>query len=65
MNYKVGDVIEYRTFCGGTRTVQVTSKDDDIKNGRPGFSGKNLTTDPDASPNVWGYDYQIVAVLTA
>lgn len=55
--YKVGDTIQYRTFGGGLRTVVVTDKMDDVKNGRPGFDGY-LVGDPQAM--VWGYDDQIV-----
>ena len=56
MDYEVGDIITYATFGGTERTVEVTLKEDDIKNGRPGFDGKIIGTDM----LVWGYDDQIV-----
>lgn len=39
-DYKVGDVVKYSPFGGGVRTVKVTSRESDIKNGRPGFLGE-------------------------
>lgn len=54
--YKVGSVVEQRTFGGGTRLVRVTAVEADVKNGRPGFDGVS------AGESVWGYDEQIVAV---
>lgn len=56
--YRVGSVIQYRPFGGGLRTVTVDVKEDDIKNGRPGFDGITDRGEP-----VWGYDDQIVAVV--
>ena len=68
MRYKEGDIIRYNAFGGLSRNVLVEEKDDDIKNGRPGFSGVHL--DPDLKPypekdgmGVWGYDAQIVQVV--
>jgi hypothetical protein len=55
--YKIGDTIQYHTFGGNLRTVVVTDKLDDVKNGRPGFDGY-LVGDREAT--VWGYDDQIV-----
>jgi hypothetical protein len=72
-DYRIGSVIEYRPFGGGLRRVRVTEKEDDIKNGRPGFAGQlipvsasGVPSDPDeddAFSGVWGYDRQIVRVL--
>jgi hypothetical protein len=59
INYNVGDEIAYRTFGGGIRHVLVHNKEDDVKNGRPGFDGEMAL---DGSP-VWGYDEQIVAIV--
>lgn len=60
--YRVGSVVRYLTFCcdlgGPGRTVTVTSKEADVKNGRPGFSGTN------EHGNYWGYDSQIVEVVS-
>lgn len=74
--YRIGSVIEYQTFGGTTRTVLVEEKEDDIKNGRPGFDGKLLPfselelLDEDADDSavgfgrqVWGYDNQITKVI--
>lgn len=58
--YRVGDLIVYVAFGGERRTVTVISKEDDIKNGQPGFDGE------DADGNSWwGYDDQIVKVLSS
>jgi hypothetical protein len=59
--YQVGDTIEYLTFGGERRQVIVTNKDDDIKNGRPGFDG-TLINETGPFNEVWGYDDQIVRV---
>lgn len=56
--YQVGDLIEYVTSAGYTRYAEVTSKDVDIKHGRPGFDA--VTWD---GMSVWGYDDQVVRVL--
>ncbi len=57
MNYGIGDTVIYLPFCGPEREVKVQEKDEDIKNGRPGFAGQM----PDGAA-VWGYDSQVVAV---
>ncbi len=57
--YEIGDVIVYQTFDGSTRSVVVQMKDEDIKNGYPGFDG-HIVGDP--SNTVWGYDDQIIRV---
>lgn len=60
-----GSIIEYRPFGGGTRRVEVTLVDFDIKNGRPGFDGR-LANDGDASTEqgtVWGYCDQVTRVV--
>lgn len=56
-NYEIGHVVTYKTFGGGTRHVKVKVREADIKNGRPGFAGKDIHNDSD----VWGYDDQIIA----
>lgn len=58
-DYKAGDTVVYNSF-GGSRTVVVTDKYEDVKNGRPGFDGY-VVGDP--SYTVWGYDSQIVNVV--
>lgn len=63
MEYNIGDTVVYRTFGGDKRTVRVTFKSDDIKNGRPGFDGVVVSSTaglPDT--RVWGYDDQITEV---
>jgi len=52
--YEPGDTITYRHFGDMTRTVVVTEREADIKNGQPGFFG----TTPEGL-SVWGYDHQI------
>jgi hypothetical protein len=47
--YAVGDTIEYSAFGGVRRTVLVTNREEEIKNGRPGFDG--ITTEGES---VWG-----------
>ena len=36
-NYRVGSIIKYRAFGGEVRTVEVESKEADIKDGRAGY----------------------------
>jgi hypothetical protein len=52
-DYKIGDTITYTPFGGGKRTGTVDEKEDDIKNGRPGFG---------LAEGYWGYDDQITKV---
>ena len=62
MNYiKPGDLITYRTFSGEYRKVTVTNVTDDIKNGRAGFDGIIVGWPTDY---VWGYNTQIIEILT-
>jgi len=64
MTYQEGDVIAYRTFGNGPpRLVEVESKEEDVKNGRPGFSGTCIAGGADAGMSVWGYDHQITRVV--
>ena len=64
LSYSVGDTVEYRPSTGPSRVVKVTSKSANIKNGRPGFDGVNLSREhAKLDANVWGYDDQIVRVL--
>ena len=62
-DYEVGDIITYRAMGGELRTVEVTEKDENIKNGRPGFDGR-MPNDggPEGELEVWGYDAQIVRI---
>lgn len=59
MDYKIGDTVTYRTFMGGTRTVTVTNREDDVKNGLPGFDGIIEET----GETVWGMDNQICIIV--
>jgi hypothetical protein len=59
-SYKVGDTVRYETFTGELRTVRVTGKHDEIKNGRPGFDGVDGNG---KGVNVWGYNSQILRVF--
>jgi hypothetical protein len=65
VKYKVGDIIEYEPIGGGKRTVLVDEKEKDIKNGYPGFGGKEVgkTFKPIGKISVWGYDDQIIRVV--
>lgn len=66
MEYRVGDVIEYGMFGGGSRIVKVTAREANIKNGRAGFDGDLVreTGGSGLTPGngVWGYDDQIIRV---
>ena len=57
--YRVGHVVEYKTFDGMVRRVKVTTVEADIKRGRPGFSGTEIHT----GECVWGYDSQIIRLI--
>jgi len=67
MKYKVGDIIEYRTFGGELRKVKVEIKEEDVKNGRPGFDGTIIDMankdNKILQDSVWGYDSQITRVI--
>jgi hypothetical protein len=58
LNYRAGSIIKYRNSGGEVRRVTVESKEDDIKNGRPGFDGQVRVGEW-----CWGYDDQIVEVV--
>lgn len=59
MEYEVGDTVTYIAF-GEQRTVIVTEKYEDVKNGRPGFDAVWPTLSGDV--DVWGYDIDIIGV---
>jgi hypothetical protein len=71
MEYGIGDIVSYGNFLDQRRLVLVEGKEDDIKNGRPGFYGQlvdretmePLNSGDPIGDGVWGYDYQIVDVL--
>jgi len=58
--YKVGDTVRYETFTGELRTVKVTEKLDEVKNGRARFAGVDANG---KGMNVWGYNSQILRVF--
>lgn len=58
--FGVGSIIEYGSFGGDTRRVEVTYVDHDIKNGRPGFDGTIVGSD---DGDVWGYCSQVTRVV--
>ena len=62
-SYKVGDTVRYETFTGELRTIRVTAKLDEVKNGRPGFDGVEVTPHIKPHLNVWGYNSQIHRVF--
>lgn len=61
LDYTEGDTITYTAFGNELRTVEVTCKFDDVKNGQPGFDGIMINA-AGKYVRVWGYDYQIVSV---
>ena len=69
VRYKIGDVVEQRICEGMTRFVLVQSRENDIKNGRPGFSGVGCDAEGNLDPpdplfdGYWGYDYEVVKVV--
>ena len=60
LEYDLGSIIEYRNSGGEILKVKVDEKEDDIKNGRSGFSGIVIGSDDDGC---WGYDSQIIRVI--
>jgi hypothetical protein len=58
LNYKAGSIIKYRPFTGPVRKVVVEDREEDVKNGRPGFVGTTTSGE-----DVWGYDDQIIEVV--
>ena len=66
MDYKVGDVIEHWSFGlqSAMRIVKVTERDAAVKNGRSGFSGHVVSSNPERhGMPVWGYDSEVKRVL--
>jgi len=65
-DYNIGDTIAYTPFGGGERIVLVDEKEDDIKNGMPGFGGRLVGGDASMAGfgDVWGYDHQITRVVS-
>ena len=61
---KVGDIVTYRPFGGGTRRCKVIGWEADIKNGRPGFDATLVDGDlgDGLGSGVWGYDDQILTI---
>jgi hypothetical protein len=59
LEYRVGSVIKYSVLGGIIRVLTVTEKKSDIKYGYPGFSG-----DMADGQIVWGYDNQIIEVIS-
>ena len=52
---EVGEMIVYCTFSGMRRAVEVTAVHEVVKNGRPGFDGKDMSGN-----TYWGYNDQIL-----
>ena len=59
-SYEVGDIVRYETYTGELRTVKVTGKHAEIKNGKSGFDGHIHGAEFD---KIWGYDAQIIRVF--
>ena len=53
-----GDIVTYEPFGGGRRVVLVINVYDEIKNGQPGFDGREL----EGGGDVWGYNSQIIRI---
>jgi len=71
VRYKVGDIILQQSWSFGQRYIRIINKDADIKNGTPGFdgvlcnkSGAEVNQDDKYGNKVWGYDHQILKVVT-
>ena len=65
MDYKVGDVIEYRVTGGHLRHVLVEHKRKNIKNGCPGFQGEIVWDAKEPwrpGDKAWGYEDRITRV---
>ena len=60
-DYGEGSIIEYRNFGDELVRVRVERREDDIKNGRPGFDGTGIGLA--FGLRVWGYDDQITQVV--
>jgi len=60
--YEPGDVVYYVAFGGSTRRVLVTEREENVKNGEPGFDGVDLDEPNEMFRGVWGYDSQITRV---
>lgn len=68
IEYAEGSVVTYEPFGGGPRAVYVTSREADIKNGRPGFEGVILNRASNPAIDfgfAWGYDSQILSARSA
>ena len=61
LSYGPGDRVEYSPFGGGIRRVLVLTREEDVKGGQPGFTGRLIGSDDD-TVTVWGYDSQITTV---
>jgi hypothetical protein len=60
IDYQIGDTVMYRTLTGSLRVCRVESREDNIKNGLPGFSA--VMAD---GMSVWGYDSDVIRVVKA
>ena len=73
VSYKAGDIILQRSFTGD-RYIKVEYREENIKNGKPGFEGEEVIFDDKTSQwvpvksdwpeqsGVWGYDDQVTHV---
>jgi hypothetical protein len=66
VSYEVGDVVERRYFGGGVGFVRVAGVEDDVKGGRPGFTGVpcDEAGAPIADGSTWGYSEQVIRVVS-
>ena len=67
-NYSHGSILHVRDFGGNEYHVEVINKESDIKNGRSGWDGKVIKTirgsEWPSEFGKWGYDDQIIAILS-
>jgi hypothetical protein len=63
VKYAVGDIIEVETIGGKIRRVLVQYREDDIKDGQPGFEGLIVSAGPGGGERgaaAWGYDDRVL-----
>jgi hypothetical protein len=56
---RIGDEVTYRRFGGSVRNVRVVDIGVNIEDGRPGFVGRDLTTDEEVDV----LDSRIIAIV--
>lgn len=68
-DYKKGSIIKYKPDSSTERTIKVTEKKRNLKNGYPGFLGAVLDSSKKEemdflyNDGIWGYEYQISDIV--